>query len=57
MKWSITKMIVTAALLVLIGSILRPGVLEVAIVALLVMGIVAIARGRRALPIESTRSS
>jgi hypothetical protein len=36
-----------AALLVLIGSILRPGVLEVAIVALVVLGIVAVTRGRR----------
>jgi hypothetical protein len=47
MNWPIIKMIVTAALLVLIGSILRPGVLEVGIVALLALGIVAIARGRR----------
>lgn len=47
MRWSITKVVVVAALLVFIGSILRPGVLEVAIVALIVLGIAAVARGRR----------
>lgn len=47
MRLSITKTVVMAALLVLIGSILRPGVLEVAIVALVVLGIVAVTRGRR----------
>lgn len=46
MRWSTTKIIVTAALLVLIGSIFRPGALEVAIVGLIALGIVAIARGR-----------
>jgi len=46
MRWSTTKIIVAAALLVLIGSIFRPGALEVAIVGLIVLGIVAIARGR-----------
>jgi hypothetical protein len=55
MKWSITKIIAAAALLVLIGSILRPGVLEVAIVALLASGIVAIARGRRSDVVASQR--
>jgi hypothetical protein len=47
MRLSITKTVVMAALLVLIGSILRPGVLEIAIVALVVLGIVAVTRGRR----------
>ncbi|MFN7845427.1 MAG: hypothetical protein ACK5YR_15845 [Pirellula sp.] len=57
MTWSITKIIAAAALLVLVGSILRPGAIEVAIVALFVLGVIAIARGRRALPIESIRRS
>ena len=47
MNWPVIKIIAAATLLVLIGSILRPGVLEVGIVALLTLGIVAIARGRR----------
>lgn len=47
MNWPVIKIIAASALLVLIGSFLRPGVLEVGIVVLLTLGVVAIARGRR----------